>query len=164
MWQIFYKSNYFYRRWIITGFQVYLRFSSISRFSAECDRLVPPVPKTRLTFVRTRSRAVSVNLFFIHSTTFEERFLFGTEKETNEWSNNQHNKQELFICLFVSGGKILDTRDKTSSHDKICNSSSLKRSKTVITLPTIREVSNLTINHKYIFQSLFSDKFVTFSW
>lgn len=43
---------------------MYLRFNSISRFSvsAVCDRLVLPVPKTRLTFVRTSRRAVSVNL------------------------------------------------------------------------------------------------------
>lgn len=65
---------------------VYLRFNSISRFSAECDRLVPPVPKTLLTFVRTKSRAVSVSLYFIRS--WRKAFdLFGTEKETIDQIN-----------------------------------------------------------------------------
>lgn len=40
----------------------YLRFNSISRFSTECDLLVPPVPNTRLTLLRTKRRAVSVSL------------------------------------------------------------------------------------------------------
>lgn len=43
----------------------YLRFNSISRFSTEWDLLVPPVPKTRLTLLRTKRRAVSVSLSVI---------------------------------------------------------------------------------------------------
>lgn len=85
---------------------MYSRFSSISRFSAECDRLVPPVPKTRLTFVRTKSRAVSVNLFVGHSPSWrmEESFI-GTEKETIDKIAATNCK---FSFLFVSG------RDKDS--------------------------------------------------
>lgn len=76
----------------------YLRFSSISRFSAECDRLVPPVPKTRLTFVRTSSRAVSVNLFVIRIfQRWEKRKVcfFGTEKEMNDQITTTNSK-----CFF----------------------------------------------------------------
>lgn len=82
---------------------VYLRFSSISRFSAECDRLVPPVPKTRLTFVRTRRRAVSVNLFVGHSPSrrMEESFI-GTKKETIDQIAETNSKfSSFFFCLFV---------------------------------------------------------------
>lgn len=78
---------------------LYLRFSSISRFSAECDRLVPPVPKTLLTFVRTRRRAVSVNLFSFDFCRWEngKKLLF-LNGERNEWSNN--HQQIRFVCLF----------------------------------------------------------------
>lgn len=68
----------------------YLRFSSISRFSAECDLLVPPVPKTRLTLLRTKRRAVSVNLsgslkenLKISCGKLFGKFCVGTEKEIN---------------------------------------------------------------------------------
>lgn len=78
---------------------IYLRFSSISRFSAECDRLAWPVPKTRLTFVRTRSRAVSVNLFkkFIFYDTQERDFCWIWGRKF--WDFFYHKKYVKWIII-----------------------------------------------------------------
>lgn len=119
--------------WGRKGF-VYLRFNSISRFSAECDRLVPPVPKTRLTFVRTKSRAVSVSLFFIRLLKKSIWIIWNGER--NEWSNKLR-----FDCFRISGleeerfdvmelnsrtshlvVKLFLTTTKRTFYDKICNS------------------------------------------
>lgn len=76
----------------------YLRLSSISRFSAECDRLVPPVPNTRLTFVRTKRRAVSVNLH-VHGLDQGNSFWNG---ERNVWSNKPPQTK---IYVFQGGSR-----------------------------------------------------------